>query len=217
MCPHCGRDAPIIYRGALPHCTACGKVRTPLAGPAVHLTGKPSRVGGQVARIVGWLTLAFGSIVSFFVGWFFLWLFPTGIVGWVIGLGLLVITLILTFAFLRGGSALQKSGANAEARTFEQAVFALAAARGGTLSTLDVAQVLGLSDTEADRLLTDLAKRSPDRIRVDVDDNGTLVYGFPQLVRLATQDTEYSQRAINEAAVIEAASGPGAPTRRSAR
>ena len=65
--------------------------------------------------------------------------------------------------------------------------------------------------------LTELAKRSPDRIRVDVDEQGTLVYHFPQLVRLATQNTEHSQAAISEQAVFEATNTTGAPTRRSAR
>jgi hypothetical protein len=212
MCPHCGRDAPVVYRGALPYCTACGKIRAPLAGPAVHLTGKPSRLGGHVARIFGWLTLVFGSMIALLVGAFFQWLIPAGIVGWVFGIGIFVISLIITFALVRGGGALRDSGARAEARTFEQAVFALAEARGGMLSTLDVAQVLGVSDAEADRLLTDFAKQNPERVRVEIDPNGTLVYQFPHAM-LASAKTQYAQEAIDVAA-IEAEAASRATTRR---
>ena len=83
---------------------------------------------------------------------------------------------------------LRDSGKRAEARTVEQAVFALAEARGGVLSTLDVAQVLSISDSEADAQLTDFAKRYPERVRVELDPNGTLVYEFPQYM-LATANT----------------------------
>jgi hypothetical protein len=183
-----------------------------LAGPAVHLTGKPSRLGGHVARIFGWLTLVFGSMIALLVGAFFQWLIPAGIVGWVFGLGIFVISLIITFALVRGGGALRDSGARAEARTFEQAVFALADARGGILSTLDVAQVLGVSDAEADRLLTDFAKQNPERVRVEIDPNGTLVYQFPHAM-LASAKTQYAQEAIDLAAV-EAEAASRAATRR---
>lgn len=187
-CPNCGRDAPVVYRGALPTCTACGKIRAPLAGPAVHITGKPTRLGGQVTRVVGWVVLALGTMISLVVGGFFHWLFPAAIIGWALGIGGEVITLIIAAALLRGGSALRDSGARAEARTIEQAVFALAEARGGILSTLDVAQVLGLSDKEADQYLTQLAKENPERVRVELDPAGTLVYQFPHAM-LATAHT----------------------------
>lgn len=99
----------MVYRGALPYCTACGKIRAPLTGPAVHLTGKPSRIGGQVTRLMGWLTLALGSTFALFMGGLFYWIFPTAIIGWVLGIGLLAVTFILAFALLKGGSVLRDS------------------------------------------------------------------------------------------------------------
>lgn len=216
MCPHCGRDAPLLYRGALPTCSACGKIRPPLAGTAVHLTGKPSRIGGQVARVLGWLTLAFGSVIALFMGWLFAGII-TATAGWVVGGGLFVITLAIALVLLLGGGALRDSGKRAEAKTFEKAVFALAEARGGQLSVLDVGQTLGMSDVEADNLLTDLAKSNPERVRVELDPNGTLVYQFPHHM-IATAKTEYSQRAVDLAAIEEAAQAENpAMTKRSAR
>jgi hypothetical protein len=213
MCPHCGKDAPVVYRGALPYCTACGKVRPPLDGPAVHLTGKPARIGGQVTRVFGWVALAVGAFLALLVGSFFQWLFAGAIVGWVLGSAIFVVTLIVAFALLKGGGALRASGARAEARTFEKAVFALAESRGGILSSLDVAQVLGLDDVEADRYLTEFAKKNPERVRVELDDAGTIVYQFPQQM-LATRKTEVAPSHGDASLDAEEAASRAAVSRR---
>lgn len=166
--------------------------------------------------MIGWLTLVFGSIVSLFMGWLFAGII-TATAGWVVGGGLFAITLTIALLFLFGGGALRDSGKRAEAKTFEQAVFALAEARGGVLSVLDVGATLGLSDVEADKLLTDLAKKNPERVRVELDPQGTLVYQFPHHM-IATAKTEYSQRAVDLAAIEEAAQAEAsALTKRSAR
>lgn len=213
VCPHCGKDAPVVYRGALPYCTACGKIRAPLSGPAVHMTGKPSRIGGEVTRVVGWVALAAGAMVALLVGSFFQWLFAGAIIGWILGIAILVITLIVAFALLRGGRALRDSGARAEARTFEQAVDALAQSRGGILSALDVGQVLGISDVEADKYLTDFAKKNPERVRVEIDEAGTIVYQFPQHM-IGTAHTQVAPSKDYVTLEEDEAAARGATTRR---
>ena len=212
VCPHCGKDAPVVYRGALPYCTACGKIRAPLSGPAVHMTGKPSRIGGQVTQVFGWVALVAGAMIALLVGSFFQWLFAGAIIGWVLGIAIFVITMMVAFALLKGGGALRDSGARAEARTFEQAVFALAQSRGGILSALDVGQVLGMSDVEADGYLTDFAKKNPDRVRVELDEAGTIVYQFPQY--LGTAHTQVAPSRDYATLEEDEAAARGATTRR---
>jgi NADH pyrophosphatase NudC (nudix superfamily) len=67
-CPRCGEDAPLVYRDYVAHCSACGATRVPLAAPAVAMAGKPSQVGGTVAKIVGWIVLACGGLFSALAG-----------------------------------------------------------------------------------------------------------------------------------------------------
>jgi hypothetical protein len=57
-------------------------------------------------------------------------------------------------------------------------VHALAANRGGSLTSLDVAQALGIPFEEADALLTSMAKEQMDHVSVEIDANGGLYYRF---------------------------------------
>jgi hypothetical protein len=50
------------------------------------------------------------------------------------------------------------------------------AAQRGAVTARDAAQALSTSVAEADAMLTDLAKRDPERVAVDVDDQGVLWY-----------------------------------------
>ena len=52
MCPRCRQNAPIVYRGVNAFCTACGAPRSVLANTSVNLAGQPSKVGGQVTRVL---------------------------------------------------------------------------------------------------------------------------------------------------------------------
>src|SRR5437667_81825 len=89
MCPHCRQNAPVVYRGLMAYCTACGQPRTPA-----------------------------------------------------------------------------------------EAVYALAAHRGGVLAAADVARSLSMGEAEADALLTAMAKEQPDWVTLDVDDDGRITYRF---------------------------------------
>lgn len=178
MCPRCRQNAPLVYRGVNAFCTACGAPRVPLATHSVTLAGQPSKVGGTVARVIGWgvliagwtfAALLAGLIVLLNGGW------AAAVVGGIIGL----VALVVAYALLRSGKELKKSGDSTELATKTQAIFALANARGGILRAWDVAQMLHLTPKEGDDILTKLAKEHPDFVTLDVDDHGNVLYRFP--------------------------------------
>lgn len=168
-----------MYRGMMAYCTACGRPRAPFATTAVNLAGQPSKVGGSVARILGWIVLACGLLVALMIGALLQAIFPAGVAGFVIGGVIAMVATILGTVLVRGGKTLHTSGDEKERSTRAQAVFALAANRGGVLSALDVAQALSLPFPVADNLLTRLAKEDGDRVKLEVDDNGAITYVFP--------------------------------------
>lgn len=163
-----------MYRGVVPYCTACGALRAPLSSPSVNLAGAPSRVGGTAASVLGWLVLLFGGSVALGIGGLLLALLTTG-VALAVSLPILVVVLVLGVALLRGGRSLNRSGEKAERATRTQALLAMAAHRG-QVRAVDAARALGLGVAEADAMLTELAKREPERVAVDVDDDGVVWY-----------------------------------------
>ncbi len=180
MCPRCRQNAPLVYRGVSAYCTACGAPRMPLANTSVTLAGQPSKVGGTVARVFGWLVLAGGwGVAAMFAGLLAIMggTWAAAIVGGVIAL----IASIVAWALLRSGRTLKKSGDDAETATRNQAIFALASTRGGVLKAWDVAQMHQVTPQAADETLTRLAKEHPDWVTVDVDDEGNVLYRFPQI------------------------------------
>jgi hypothetical protein len=178
MCPRCGQNAPVVYRGVIAYCTSCNAPRPPLTGTSLHLAGQPSRVGGVVAKVVGWIVLGFGLTFALGLGLLFQLIMPGTPAPLVAALPTAVIALIVGIAFLRGGTSLGRRGDTAEKNARTQAALALAAHRGGTLSALDVAQALTIPLPEADALLTAIAREDYEHVSVDVDPNGTLVYRF---------------------------------------
>lgn len=180
MCPHCGKNAPIVYRGMVAYCTACNRPRAPLADRSVNLAGQPSRVGGTVANVAGWLVIAGGLVTALLLGALFQAILPAGIFGWILGIVIAVISLGIGGSLVYGGKSLQKSGTEVRKLTHERALFALAQNRGGVLSANDVAAALGMPAAEADKILTEYAKTDPDRVRLEVDDAGAITFVFPQ-------------------------------------
>src|SRR5690606_11954905 len=137
--------------------------------------GQPSKVGGTVARVIGWLVLAGGWVfAAALMGLLFI-LGATGAAPWVVGALVAVPVTVLAWLLLRGGKELHKSGDESEQATKNQAMFALANARGGVLTAWDVAQALGVTPQEADDRLTKLAKEHPDYVGVDIDDHGNVL------------------------------------------
>ena len=175
-CPRCGRDAPIVYRGVVPYCTACGALRVPLSGPSVNLAGKPSRVGGTVAGVFGWLVLIVGWSMALGVG-LLLSAFHLFAVALVLALPVALVSTIVGGLLVRQGASLNRTGRSIEQATRQQALLALAAHRG-SIHAIDAARALGVSVAEADAMLTELAKKDPDHIAVDVEDHGDVAYRY---------------------------------------
>ena len=174
MCPHCGREAPIVYRGGIPYCTACGALRAPLSSPSINHAGRPSKVGGTFASVLGWLVLVCGGSLALAVVLLSLALHAVG-VGLAIAIPVAVVDLVIGIALVRSGRSLSSSGVEAARSTREQALLAVAAHRG-SVTAADAARALGVGIAEADAMLTALAKRDPERVAVDVDDEGVVWY-----------------------------------------
>jgi hypothetical protein len=195
MCPFCGQNAPVVYRGVAAYCAACGRVRVPLTGSALHLAGQPSRVGSIVARVLGWIVLGVGLSSALGIGALAHLIFPGGVVGLAIGGPIAVLSLIVGLLLLRGGKRLDANGASAAKSARAQAVFALAAHQGGTLTALDASRGLDIPLAAAEELLQAIAKEDYEKVAVDVDPGGTLVYRFvvPTRVRVDAVDPELAR------------------------
>ena len=174
MCPHCGREAPIVYRGVVPYCTACGALRAPLSTPSINLAGKSSQMGGTVASVAGWLVLLVGLSISLGMG-LLLWAIFTASVAATITLPIALIASVVGYLLLRGGRSLRKSGDEAERATRDQALLSMAG-HHGPLTAVDAARMLNVTVASADAMLTALAKREPERVAIDVDDQGIVWY-----------------------------------------
>ncbi len=180
MCPYCRQNAPVVYRGASAFCTACGVQRIPLVNASVSHAGQPSKIGGTLTRVVGWTVLGVGLLVALLIGGLAS-LFHGGVGFLVVALPLAALACAAAFGLLRSGSALKRRGEDAESATRNQAIFALANARGGVLRAWDVAQMLHVTPESADATLTGLAKGYPDYVKLDLDDDGNVLFRFPSI------------------------------------
>jgi hypothetical protein len=185
-CPHCGQRAPIVHRGLLSYCTACGQPRAPFSATSVTLAGQPSKVGGTIAAVLGWLVLGGGMMIALTVGLLLQALFPAAIAGYGIGGMIALVSLGIGLALLFSGRGLRRLGARAAQDVRDQAILALAAQKGGVLTARDVSLALGDSEPESDRLLTDMTKRGDEAI-LDMDEEGRLSYRFPHVLPTAQQ------------------------------
>jgi len=146
----------------------------------VNLAGKPSRIGGVVASVVGWLVLVVGGSISLGIALLFA-AFGAAAVGAAIALPFAIVSLAIGVVLVRRGASLNRAGLEAERETRAQALLAVVAHRG-SVTAAEAAQALGVGVAEADAMLTELAKREPDRLAVDVDDQGIVRY---RLARIA--------------------------------
>jgi hypothetical protein len=178
LCPHCRQNAPLVYRGLQAFCTACGAPRLPLANASVNLAGQPSKVGGTVARVFGWMVLAGGWVVASLLALLIGVVLEAGLTALWVAAPIALVASVVAYFILRGGKALQKSGDDEELATKRHAAFALANTRGGVLRAVDVAHALSMSVDAGDALLTKLAKEEPESVSVDFDDHGNVLYRF---------------------------------------
>jgi hypothetical protein len=168
-----------VYRGVLPLCTACGALRPPLSGRSVNLAGKPSKLGGRVSSVLGWLVLLVGLSVTLGVGLLVALLGPVS-VALAVALPLGAITLGIAIPLLVGGTVLRRSGTEEERNVLEHALLSMLAEQG-RVDASRAAAALAISTEQADALLTALAKSQPDRVAVDVGEDGTLWFRSAQL------------------------------------
>lgn len=180
MCPHCGQAAPLVYRGVVAYCSACGQLRGPLTGASVTHAGSVSKVGGVMAKVAAWLSFAVGALLFLLFGPLLTWWIPAAMVA--------VVTLTVFGLLMWGGRSLIKSGAKSAADTKSSAVFSMAATRKGELRGIDLMQALNVSKEEGDLLLDEMSKAHPEDIVLEVDDQGGLYYVFPRFrQRVATR------------------------------
>jgi hypothetical protein len=92
-----------------------------------------------------------------------------------LGLPIALVTLVVGIALVRSGRSLTESAAKAEQTTARQALLAMAAHRGA-VTAREAAQAMGIAVAEADAMLTELAKKEPERVAMDVDDQGVVWY-----------------------------------------
>ena len=181
MCPHCRSDAPLLYRGVRAYCSACGAPRTVLSAASLTYAGAPQQVGGAVVRVFGWAFLLVGLSIGAIVA-LLTWLVFTATAG-LITFGIFAaFSAAFFFMFRAGGKRLAADGEGERDLRREQAVSALAKNRGGVLLARDAAAALDTSVEEADAFLTRLAKRSPDRVGVEIGDAGEVFYTFSRHV-----------------------------------
>ena len=154
---------------------ACGAPRWPLASVPVNVAGRPAKVGGSIAWVLGWVVLAFGLAAALVAGAILQAIFPAGVAGWIVGGVIGVFALTIGLALLISGRKLRDVGVGREREVAVEAIYALAARQGGVVTPEDVGRALRLPVPRADELLTDLAKRG-ERVRLEVDDSGQLLY-----------------------------------------
>jgi hypothetical protein len=186
----------------------------PLAGASVNMAGQPSKVGGTVARVFGWIVLVFGTLLAAGVFAACSSIAAAGAAApYILAVPLALITWVLSYFLLKGGKSLEKSGADTQKATRNQAVFALANTRGGMVTPADLAHSIGVSPKEADDILTVMAKESPDHVSIEVDDNGTIYYRFNaahwSAIASNPANWERPQQAGRMAPNVSGASGQG--------
>ena len=138
------------------------------------MAGKPSRVGATVASVAGGLVLLVGLSIALGLG-LLLWAIFSGAVAVAVSLPFALIASVIGALLLRGGSSLRRSGADAERATLDQALLSMAG-HHGPVTAVDAARLLNVTVASADAMLTELAKREPERVAIDVDDQGVVWY-----------------------------------------
>jgi hypothetical protein len=182
MCPHCGVDAPIVYRGPLAFCTACNQPRAPLSAAGVNIVGKPAKLGGTVASVLGWVVLAAMLAMALIVGAVLQAVFPPGaVVGWAVGGVVAAIGVAAAVLLLLGGRFLHRTGDNAATKARRDAVQGLAKNQAGLLRAEVAAPSLGMSTQEAHEYLTGLSRQPDSGVVLEVDADGKFFYRFSEI------------------------------------
>jgi hypothetical protein len=175
ICPNCRQEAPTVVRGIRAYCTVCGAQRSLIEDTPVNVAGQPSKIGGGVAAVAGLSVLVIGSFLALAVG-LLLHFVLAGPAGWILGGFIEAVALFVAAMFLWGGRALFRSGTERERSAQEQAVFAIARKRGGSVTAAELARALSIPESEADAILTVMVKRLDGEVTLELDDDGALRY-----------------------------------------
>jgi hypothetical protein len=135
-----------------------------------------------VARVFGWVILGAGLFLALLFGLGLYLLFPTGLAWLVVSAPIALLATVFSWLLLRSGRGLQQIGEGEQKSARARAIYALAQNRGGMVTAADVAQSLDIRAEEADALLTEMAKTTPDQVSLEMDDAGGIYYRFPQLL-----------------------------------
>jgi hypothetical protein len=174
ICPNCRQEAPTVVRGVRAYCTACGAPRSLIEDTPVNVAGQPSKIGGGVAAVAGLSVLFLGTLVSLLIGGL-IYIFAAP-VGLAVGVFLEATTLFVAALLLWGGRTLFRSGTERERGAHEQAVYAIARRRGGSVTPAELARALSIPEADADAILTAMVKRPDGQVTLELDDDGTLRY-----------------------------------------
>ncbi len=149
-------------------------LRAPLSTPSINLAGKPSRMGGTLASVAGWLVLLVGLSITLGFA-LLLWAVFSGVVAAAVTTPFALIATVIGWLLIQRGSSLRQSGVDVERETRDQALLSMAG-HHGPVTAVDAARLLNVTVPAADAMLTELAKRDPDRMSLDVDDQGVVWY-----------------------------------------
>lgn len=184
-CPGCGEDAPVVLRGVVTYCAACGRARPAMGNKVLGIAGQPARIGGFAAKVAAGTVFGLGTFMALLLMLVIQAIWPEGWLGYAIGAPIEFLTLLITFALYFGGRMLGKSGERTVSATRLKALKALSRQRGGVLRAVDVAKALHMDEGEADDLLTQLAKHPEEDVGIDVNEEGEVLYliGSPDAKR----------------------------------
>ena len=141
----------------------------------LDMVGKPSQIGGIASRVLGYGALAVTFAIVALAGTL-AWTWSSAFIGVFAAIVAMFGTLAGWF-LVRAGNKLQSAGTTAQRAAREQTLVAAARNRGGVLTVNDAVAALNVAPSEAEALLTDLAKEGS-RVALEIDSQGTIKYVF---------------------------------------
>jgi hypothetical protein len=171
----------------------------PLVAPSISLAGQPSRFGGIAARVMGWGVLVLGFVFALTVLLLLQSFWPGSLLGWAFGVPIAVASLCFGLLLIFGGRKLQRHGQEKQRGVKLEAIRGLLAHRGGAVTVREAAGALSVSETDADALLTELARDSASDVRIDVDDDGQLRYDFSGVAAFRVLEENSKSRVVIDA------------------
>ncbi len=191
MCPNCKQNAPIVYRGTLAYCTACGAPRPPFSAKSVNLAGQPSKIGGSLAKYLGWGVLSLGTFGGLTIMGIVQAIWTAGFLGYALGIPIILFSLVVGLAMILGGKRLRSSGEETQRLAQFEAIYSMALTRGGAVTANDVGRSLQMTTEQADALLTAMSKAHSDYVSIEVDDAGNLFY---KLAGVEQKDAQFGAK-----------------------